>query len=514
MGSCSEHLMMMTSLINSLEAKKEGAVITCCDVVKCFDTLYLSDMSYFLAKNEACLKATKVFQKLTDTNMLKVQGSEKMFTITNGVGQGGIVAPRLASAGTTEVLERKFETHPSPLMYNGVNIILDGFVDDSKVTDTTTEGAKASGVIITKSLDEMALKAHKDKTVQIVVGHGDYIKKMKAELAENPTVIQGFEVKRVDQEKYLGMLVTSSGVKEMITRNIKAKKAKVIPAAQGLRRLIRNPVLMRIGGVKSASVMIQAKLVPMALYGAESWLNIDKDQIQELEGMMAMAIRKVLSLPKSTNYEAMLHEIQGIHMEQWVDALKMNMVTKLMHVKGEGRLYKVLREELLEGVKGGVIEEMEKLSKKYRIPHVALHFVKAEDISKAVRTMSKEKICNAIMLLKSIPMVPHYRKVEHEHHRFDVSRARAITCFNTGNLVFKDTCPNMFRARDQGNRDCLEPACGGRDSYLHVRYECKFYTTKYVDTGKPVWDNAEYILALNRERIRRWRTPLVIVAPL
>ena len=227
-------------------------------------------MSYFLAKNEACLKATKVFQKLTDTNMLKVQGSEKMFTITNGVGQGGIVAPWLASAGTTEVLERKFETHPSPLEYNRVNIILDGFVDDSKVTDTTADGAKASGVIITKSLDRMALKAHKDKTVQIVVGHEDYIKKMKAELTENPTVIQGFEVKRVDQEKYLGMLVTSSGVKEMISRNIKAKKQKVIPAAQGLRRLIRDPVLMRIGGVKSASVMIQAKLVPMALYGAES----------------------------------------------------------------------------------------------------------------------------------------------------------------------------------------------------------------------------------------------------
>ena len=48
-----------------------------------------------------------------------------------------------------------------------------------------------------------------------MVGHKDYIKKMKAELAENPTIIQGFEVKRVDQEKYLGMLVTSSGVKEI-----------------------------------------------------------------------------------------------------------------------------------------------------------------------------------------------------------------------------------------------------------------------------------------------------------
>ena len=47
----------------------------------------------------------------------------------------------------------------------------------------------------------------------------------------------------------------------------------------------------------------------------QSWLNIDKDQIHELEMMMAMAIRKVLSLPKSTNYKAMLHETHCIHME-------------------------------------------------------------------------------------------------------------------------------------------------------------------------------------------------------
>ena len=61
--------------------------------------------------------------------------------------------------------------------------------------------------------------------------------------------------------------MTLSGVKEMISRNIRAKKQKVILATQGLRRLIRDHILMRIGGVKSANMMIQS-MVPMALYGA------------------------------------------------------------------------------------------------------------------------------------------------------------------------------------------------------------------------------------------------------
>ena len=74
------------------------------------------------------------------------------------------------------------------------------------------------------------------------------------------------------------------------------------------------------------------------------------------------------------------------------------------------------------------------------------------------------------MLTKSIPMVLNYRKVEHKHHTFNVMEACAIMCFNTGNLVFKDICPNRFRTCDKDDRWCLERACEGKDGYLHVRW--------------------------------------------
>ena len=118
------------------------------------------------------------------------------------------------------------------------------------------------------------------------------------------------------------------------------------------------------------------------------------------------------------------------------------------------------------------------------------------------------------MITKSIPMVATVnRKVTHEHYVFNVMEARAVTCFNTGNLVFKDSNPHLFRNRDKGDRWCLERACEGRDSYEHVRYECKFYRTKYVDSGEPVRDNAKFLIKLNMERIERWKTPLIIPAP-
>ena len=134
-------------------------------------------------------------------------------------------------------------------------------------------------------------------------------------------------------------------------------------------------------------------------------------------------------------------------------------------------------------------------------------------MANAMKEHSRERICYTTMITKSILMVLNTRKVNHEHYTFTVMEARAITCFNTANLIFKDWNPQRFRSKDKGDRWCLERACDGRDSYEHVRYECKFYKTKYVDCGEPVKDNARFILRLHQERMTRWKTPLVIAAP-
>ena len=102
----------------------------CCDVKKCFDSVHLSDMNYFLLSNNADLKAVKLFQILTGENDLRVQGSEKTFHISNGEGQGGNIAARSTSGGMTEVIERHMLTHPNPMTFNKVNVACDCFVDD------------------------------------------------------------------------------------------------------------------------------------------------------------------------------------------------------------------------------------------------------------------------------------------------------------------------------------------------------------------------------------------------
>ena len=120
------------------------------------------------------------------------------------------------------------------------------------------------------------------------------------------------------------------------------------------------------------------------------------------------------------------------------------------------------------------------------------------------------------MLLKSIPMIfITSRKFEKEHldaNKFSNMEARALSCFNTGNLAMKTTRPFMMRTK---HRKCLFDACGSDDSYQHIHWECEFYDTVYIDTKKdPNKDNAKFILELDQECQKKFGIPLVVPLPI
>ena len=51
--------------------------------------------------------------------------------------------------------------------------------------------------------------------------------------------------------------------------------------------------------------------------------------------------------------------------------------------------------------------------------------------------------------------------------------ARAIPCFNKGNLIFKNSNPKGFKGKYADNRLCTFDVCKEHDSYWYVRYDCK-----------------------------------------
>ena len=80
------------------------------------------------------------------------------------------------------------------------------FVDDTSCQSSNNkrsaaENTRESGILITNSLDEVSLKAHGEKTVQVLIGSKDFIKKTKTDLQKLPTKIQDFNVRVAKSDK-------------------------------------------------------------------------------------------------------------------------------------------------------------------------------------------------------------------------------------------------------------------------------------------------------------------------
>ena len=318
----------------------------------------------------------------------------------------------------------------------------------------------------------------------------------------------------VDSEKYLGFHLTSTGMEAMIDKNIQIKRSKIITVANKIRNLTHDPKIQRIGRLKAASLMIQAQIMPMLLYSTEAWLNMTDKQVKVMEDILKEAICTILSLPKQTNYEALLYEVGNFHIQQWMELMKLKFYNKMMHIKKKGRLYRVIRSELIEGYEGGVCSEIKRLSTKYNLLNIMLHYVRPSSITREVKEHSTERICEMVLTKKSVHNILITRKPVHEHHTFVGMEARAISCYNTGNLGFKAWNPQMFRLKDKQDRNCLFRVCEGVDSDTHVRYEYQHYDTKYVENcvNTSVKDNALFLTKLNIERRKKFGVPLIVTS--
>ena len=82
------------------------------------------------------------------------------------------------------------------------------------------------------------------------------------------------------------------------------------------------------------------------------------------------------------------------------------------------------------------MEEVGNISKKYRLPNVMLHHVRPEYLASAVKKFIFQSE--------------------------DLSLGTAV-----------EVHPNWFKSKLCGDRWCLFDVCERRDSYYHVRFECK-----------------------------------------
>ena len=87
-------------------------------------------------------------------------------------------------------------------------------------------------------------------------------------------------------------------------------------------------------------------------------------------------------------------------------------------------------------------------------------------------------------------------------------KTKAMLALRTRSVKFKMSW-RLYNCKRGIGVDCVVPMCGGPDTLSHVQV-CPFYSTKwkkeYADTDEQM---AEYLLQINRDRLRKYMLPIL-----
>ena len=100
-----------------------------------------------------------------------------------------------------------------------------------------------------------------------------------------------------------------------------------------------------------------------------------------------------------------------------------------------------------------------------------------------------------------------------EHWTFQQMESRAVTAFNTGNLIFFRTKQFRFKGKLRGTKKCLFDLCPENDNLYHVMWHCDWYRKEGIvphTSGTGVAKVlSKYLITLHEFRIKKWGVPLI-----
>ena len=94
------------------------------------------------------------------------------------------------------------------------------------------------GTAITKTLDELKMEAHQDKSGLLIFGRNR--EKLKEEVELNPTIIQKFKIGYKESETYLGMQFSQKGSSESISLTLETRRMKCYIKAADLKTKLED----------------------------------------------------------------------------------------------------------------------------------------------------------------------------------------------------------------------------------------------------------------------------------
>ena len=277
---------------------------------------------------------------------------------------------------------------------------------------------------------------------------------MREELSKDPVKIQDFILEESEEETYLGIQISSKGLRDSVTKSIRRRiQAAVVKEIQ-LSKVLDDPMMDKLGWIEAVKTLFSSVITSTVTYGSQSYVFMTKAQEDELESGYREILYRMLRISKYTHYAAVLMECNLIRVRHIVNQLKLTFFNSLKYEKGSGFCLAIIMEEekLFPGT--GFVAEVRKLCDMYDLEDSTEVCLDKDLIREKVWRIGREEIWKETLYNRRIPFNPSHLKTYKPYMRLPRYEAKLLFALKVGELQFKDYRRGEFKAKF-GNTLCF-----------------------------------------------------------
>ena len=175
--------------------------------------------------------------------------------------------------------------------------------------------------------------------------------------------MKGKIMKRFDSFKYLGDFLSEEGLANSVEVTIVKRKNLVKRTMYEIRRIVDDSRSIITGGIVTGLHIWEMALIPMLLYNAETWQEIDKKSVHILEGLQNEFLRCLLAVGSGCPVPLLLWETGTLLMEFRILQRKLIFLHHLTNLPNDALAKEVLDVQIKLGLPGIAQECAEFLSR-------------------------------------------------------------------------------------------------------------------------------------------------------
>ena len=116
----------------------------------------------------------------------------------------------------------------------------------------------------------------------------------------------------VQMEKYLGDMLCTAGLSESVHATVLKRKGQVISSILDTKAVVEDCRSNVVGGIVSGLDIWELAILPYLLNNSETWTELSKKTVDELDDLQFMFFRYLLATPRTCPIPALLWETGGI----------------------------------------------------------------------------------------------------------------------------------------------------------------------------------------------------------